>query len=68
MFDRWTPHPVIVIIRNSQDFFRVLLYSYYTSITGVGGPPKMFDTLFLTDLQNSTILSSKDLYPKGPSA
>ena len=33
---RWTPHPVIVTMRNSKDYIRVLLYSYYTTITGWG--------------------------------
>ena len=31
---RWTPDPVIVTIRdNSRDYIRVLLYSYFTTIT-----------------------------------
>ena len=29
----WTPHPVIVTIRDIKDCIRVLLYSYYTIIT-----------------------------------
>ena len=33
---RWTPHPVIVTIRDNRDCIRVLLYSYYTTITGWG--------------------------------
>ena len=33
---RWTPHPAIVVIRDNQDYIRVLLYSYYTTITGWG--------------------------------
>ena len=33
---RWTPHPVIVTIRDNKDYIRVLLYSYYTTITGWG--------------------------------
>ena len=33
---RWTPHPVIVAIRDNTDYIRVLLYSYYTTITGRG--------------------------------
>ena len=33
---RWTPHPVIVTIRDNRDHIRVLLYSYYTTITGWG--------------------------------
>ena len=28
------PHPVIVTIGDSRDYIRVLLYSYYTTITG----------------------------------
>ena len=31
---RRTPHPVIVTIRDNKDYTRVLLYSYYTTITG----------------------------------
>ena len=34
---RWTPHPAIVTIRDNRDYIRVLLYSYYTTITGWGG-------------------------------
>ena len=30
------PHPVIVTIRDNRDYIRVLLYSYYTTITGWG--------------------------------
>ena len=33
---RWSPHPVIVTIRDNKDYIRVLLYSYYTTITGWG--------------------------------
>ena len=39
---RWTPHPVIVATRDSKDNIRVLLYSYYTTVTGWGGPPKVY--------------------------
>ena len=28
------PHPVIVTIRDNRDYIGVLLYSYYTTITG----------------------------------
>ena len=35
-FFRWTPHPVIVTIRDNRDYIRVLLYSYYATITGWG--------------------------------
>ena len=31
---RWTPHPVIVTIRDNKDLIRVLLYSSYITITG----------------------------------
>ena len=41
VFLRWTPHPGIVVIRDDKDDIRVLLYSYYTTITG-GGSPKVF--------------------------
>ena len=30
------PHPVIVTIRDHSNYIRVLLYSYYTTITGWG--------------------------------
>ena len=33
---RRTPHPVIVTIRDTSNYIRVLLYSYYTTITGWG--------------------------------
>ena len=33
---RWTPHPVIVTIGDNRDYIRVLLYSYYSTITGWG--------------------------------
>ena len=36
---RWTPHQVIVTIGDNRDCIRVLLFSYYTTITG-WGPPK----------------------------
>ena len=35
-FFRRTPHPVIVTIKDNKDYIRVLLYSYYTTITGWG--------------------------------
>ena len=34
---RWTPHPVIVTIVDNEDYIRVLLYTYYTTIKGWGG-------------------------------
>ena len=38
------PHPVIVTIRDSKDYIRVLLYCYSTTITGWGGggPPSLY--------------------------
>ena len=30
------PHPVIVTIGDNRDYIRLLLYSYYTTITGWG--------------------------------
>ena len=36
VYFRWTPHRVIVTIRDKKDYIRVLLYSYYTTITGWG--------------------------------
>ena len=30
---RRTPHPVIVTIRDTSNYIKVLLYSYYTTIT-----------------------------------
>ena len=35
------PHPVTVSIRDKRDYIRVRLYSYDTTITGWGGPPKV---------------------------
>ena len=39
---RWTPHPVIVTIQDNGNYIKVLLYSYYTTITGWGGPPNLY--------------------------
>ena len=36
IYIRRTPHPVIVTMRDKKDYIRVLLYSYYTTITGWG--------------------------------
>ena len=36
LYVRWAPHPVIVAIRDNKDSIRVLLYSYYTTVTGWG--------------------------------
>ena len=38
IFRRWTPHPVIVSVRDNADHTRVLVYHYYR----VRGPPKIF--------------------------
>ena len=39
---RWTPHPVIVAIRENKGYIRALLYSYVLyHYYGVGGPPKL---------------------------
>ena len=35
MYIRWTPHPVIVAIRENKDYIWVLLHSYCTTITAV---------------------------------
>ena len=29
-------------IRDNKDYIKVLLYSSYTTITGLGGPPKLY--------------------------
>ena len=39
------PHPAIVAIRDNKDYIRALLYSYYPTITGWGGPPKIYRKL-----------------------
>ena len=36
IFIWWTPHPVIGTIRDSRDYIRALLHSYYTTITEWG--------------------------------
>ena len=51
------PHPVIVTIRDNRDYIRVLLYSYYTTITGVGGPPKISPTWRLRPAQRGSTRS-----------
>ena len=33
---RLTPYPVMVTTMDNKDYIRVLLYSYYTTITGWG--------------------------------
>ena len=42
LYVKWTPHPVIVTIKDTKDYTRVLLCSYYTAITGWGGPPNLY--------------------------
>ena len=36
VYFRWTPHPVIVTIMDNKDYIGVLLYSYYSTVTGWG--------------------------------
>ena len=48
---RWTPHPVIVTIRNNRDYIRVLLYSCCTAITGWGVPLSYHVNLMETQLR-----------------
>ena len=48
---RWTPHPVIVTIGDNRDYIRVLVYSYYTTITGWG--------VLLTDITLPSVASGK---------
>ena len=55
---RWTPHPVIVTIRDNRDYSRVLVYSYYYR---VGGPPKVYRSRF-----SSPTLGIR-LFPSGAS-
>ena len=47
VFLRRTPHPVIGTIKDSKEYIRVLLYSYYTTITGWGVLLRYF-RLFVT--------------------
>ena len=35
-------NPVIVTRRDNKDYIGVLLYSYYTTIIGWGGPPNLY--------------------------
>ena len=41
IYFKWTPHPVIVTIRDHRDYIRVLLFFYYTTIAG-WGPPRLY--------------------------
>ena len=41
VYIRWTPHPVVATIGDNRDCITVLLYSYYTTIAGWGGPPRV---------------------------
>ena len=36
VYSRRTPQPVIVTIRDNEDYIRLLVYSYYTTVTGWG--------------------------------
>ena len=31
-------------VRDNKDYIRVLVYSYYTTINRVGGPPNLYNT------------------------
>ena len=33
---KWTPHPVVVTVRDNGDYIRALVHSDYTTITGWG--------------------------------
>ena len=35
---RWTPHPVIVTIRDNRDSIRGIVYFYYRNYSRAGGP------------------------------
>ena len=41
------PHPVAVAVRDDSGYLRALLYSYSSTVTGLGGPP----TLPQTDME-----------------
>ena len=43
LFLRRTPHPAMVTIKENRDYNRVLLYSFYTTITGWGVLLNYFD-------------------------
>ena len=55
---RWTPHPVIETIGDYRDYTRVLLYSYYTTITGWG-------VLLYYNLENAEALASRGCCSEG---
>ena len=49
---RWTPHAVIVTVRDNRDYIRVPLYSSDTSITGWG--------IFLMHAQNHSWVNARE--------
>ena len=56
---RWSPHPVIVTLRDNTDYIRVLVYSCYTTITGWGSPQKVYQRKqlqYLHDLNGHVIV------------
>ena len=61
VYVRWTPHPVIVTIMDNRDYIRVLLYSYYTTITGWG--VLLMFMIGLRGLQPKTVLDSRRCRP-----
>ena len=62
------PHPVIVTIRDNNNYLRVSLYSCYTTIAGWGGPPKACCLPPSSEpLTNMIVSQNRDtpiLYPK----
>ena len=51
---RWTPHPIILPIRDNKDYIRVLLYSYYTTMGGV----LLKSTIQLPNITKMVVLGS----------
>ena len=61
---RWTRHPVILTIRDSGDYIRVLLHSYSTTCYNAGGLPKVYprDPNMQTMLRRA-IWILRDMFP-----
>ena len=55
------PHSVIVTIRDKKDHIRVLLNSYYTTITGWGGPPNEYGECDELDAPRAVCRSEDDI-------
>ena len=53
-------HPVIVAIRDNEDYIWVLLCSDYTTVTGwgVGGPPEVYRIFFVCPKLEDPIFSA----------